>query len=56
MPWSPLALLFLLIGLTVLSVWLLDSGWRRRSLWRLALGGPIALWLIAVCDLMIAGA
>jgi hypothetical protein len=40
----------------VLSVWLLDTGWRRRRLWRLALGSPIALWLISVGDLMIAGA
>lgn len=56
MPWSPLALLVQGIGLAWLSVWLLETGGRQRSLWRLALGAPIALYLVVVYGLLIVGA
>jgi hypothetical protein len=48
MPWAPLALTVLFVGLATVAAWLLDTGWRRRSAWRLALGAPIAGYLVAV--------
>jgi hypothetical protein len=36
------------VGLATVAAWLLDTGWRRRSAWRLALGAPIAGYLVAV--------
>jgi hypothetical protein len=34
MPWAPLALTVLFVGLATVAAWLLDTGWRRRSAWR----------------------
>ena len=47
---EPRCCVVVLRRLVLLCRWLLDTGWRRRSLWRLAVGSPIALWLVVVSD------
>ena len=45
---GPLLLSLLLVLLAGLAAWLLADGIAKRSAWRLALGAPIAGYLVAV--------
>jgi hypothetical protein len=47
-PWLVPAILAALAALAVLAGWLLLTGIRRRSAGHIALGAPLALYLVAV--------
>jgi len=47
-PFIAPALAVILGGAALAACWLIGTGIRRRSLWRIALGLPVAGYLVAV--------